>query len=226
MIDKAHILVIEDDETIRNVLKMTLSLAGCAHIQTASRGDEGLVIAKNGDFDLILLDLMLPGLDGLSICRTLRRRKSPPIIVLTAKTADEDVVQLLDAGADDYITKPFSRQVLLSRICAVLRRTRGIPHKELAGLALDEEALEARLGGELVPLTKSEFLTLAALATHPGRTLSRTQLARKAGADDFEASGEEAGRAVDVRISVLRKKLGAWAVHLQTIRGAGYRVGL
>ncbi|MBR1871092.1 MAG: response regulator transcription factor [Kiritimatiellae bacterium] len=226
MFEENRILIVEDDATIRKVVEMTLALAGFRNVIAVARGDAGLAIARAEDVDLVLLDLMLPGMDGLDVCRELRKTKSTPVIVLTAKTADEDTVRLLDAGADDYITKPFSRQVLLSRIKAVLRRASGGGAHDLDGLAIDVQNMEARLDGVLVDLTRGEFLTLAALAERPGRIMRRERLARAAGAADDIFDEEEIGRSVDVRIASIRRKLGRWAVHLQTIRGAGYRIGL
>ena len=141
------------------------------------------------------------------------------IIMLTAKSESEDVVAGLDAGADDYVTKPFSRSVLLARIQAVLRRLdRAQPWSELDGLRVDVSAGAATLAGATLSLTKTEFLYLSRFVAHPARVYTRRQLA------DIAGSSGDGERTIDVQIAGLRKKLGAWASHLETVRGVGYRV--
>ena len=216
------IAIIEDDETIRNLLRMTLSAAGFRNVTAASRGDEGLTLVFSERPRILLLDLMLPGLDGFSVCRRIRQNPETAdigIIMLTAKSETEDIVAGLDAGADDYVTKPFSRSELLARIQALQRRIeRPATTGELDGLAVDAAAGAVTLNGEVLSLTKTEFLFLSRFVAHPARVYTRRQLAELTG-----GSGENE-RTVDVQIALLRKKLGPWAQHLETVRGVGYRV--
>lgn len=220
----ASILVIEDDSTIRTILGMTLKNAGFERVKSAARGDEGLALIRQIHPQLVLLDLMLPGLDGLSICRLVREDPTfadTRIIMLTAKSEDGDVVRGLELGADDYVTKPFSREVLLARIHAVLRRQDPLESgRRLDGLLIDERGNAARLDDAVLSLTRLEFRILALLAGRPGRVFTRQQI--------IDATqGEErlvTERTVDVQIVGLRRKLGRWADHIETIRGVGYRV--
>ena len=220
----ANILIVEDDSTIRARLQMMLRNAGFTHVKTAARGDEGLEAIRREPPQLVLLDLMLPGLDGLTVCR--RVREDPTladvrILMLTAKSENEDVVRGLELGADDYVTKPFSREVLLARIHAVLRRANPMAAgKDLDGLLVDERGGSARLNGQLLTLTRGEFRLLALLASRPGRVYTRAQIIDSV--QDEEKSVTE--RTVDVQLVGLRKKLGDWAAHIETIRGVGYRV--
>ena len=220
----ANILIVEDDSTIRTILQMLLRSVGFTHVRSAARGDEGLDAIRREPPQLVLLDLMLPGLDGLTVCR--RVREDPTladvrIIMLTAKSEDEDVVRGLELGADDYVTKPFSREVLLARINAVLRRNDPLAAgRDLDGLRIDSRAGSASLNGELLTLTRGEFRLVALLASRPGRVYTRSQILDAV--QDEEKSVTE--RTVDVQLVGLRKKLGAWASHIETIRGVGYRV--
>ncbi len=220
-----QILIVEDDSTIRCILEMALRAAGYEHVTSAARGDEGLEAARKLRPDLVLLDLMLPGLDGLSVCR--RIRESPAlaetrIIMLTARSEEQDIVRGLEIGADDYVTKPFSREVLLARIRAVLRRQDALAAgRSLDGLSLNEADFAARLNDETLSLTRTEFRILSLLASRPGRVYTRQQII------DATQSEEKAvtERTVDVQIVGLRRKLGDWATaHIETIRGVGYRV--
>lgn len=211
--ETATILVIEDDPTIRALLEMALIGAGYTGVSTSARGDEGLAAVKGGHPDLVLLDIMLPGLDGFSIARRIRETPdlaATRIIMLTARTQPEDIVRGLNAGADDYVTKPFDRQVLLARVKAVLRR--GLPVTEgvdFDGLSIDEPGRVATLDGKPLDLTPGEFALLVRLVAHRGRIFARP-------ADE---------RTVDVQIANLRRKLGGWASHIETVRGIGYRIG-
>ena len=219
-----NILIVEDDSTIRTILQMLLRSEGFTHVRSAARGDEGLEAIRREPPQLVLLDLMLPGIDGLTLCR--RVREDPTladvrIIMLTAKSEDEDVVRGLELGADDYVTKPFSREVLLARIHAVLRRNDPLAAgRDLDGLRIDTRAGSASLNGELLTLTRGEFRLIALLASRPGRVYTRSQI--------FDAMQDEeksvTERTVDVQLVGLRKKLGDWASHIETIRGVGYRV--
>lgn len=215
------IAIVEDDETIRNLLIMTLRSAGFTRVAASARGDDGYEAVLREKPDILLLDLMLPGLDGLSLCRRLRSGKDVPnlgIIMLTARSESEDIVEGLDAGADDYITKPFSRSVLLARINALIRRLESSAGRELDGLVVDEAEGKALLDGKALALTRTEFLWLARFVANPARVYTRRQLSEIAG-----GSGE-GERTVDVQIAGLRKKLGGWARHLETVRGIGYRI--
>ena len=220
----AKILIVEDDATIRMILQMLLKGAGFTHVRAATRGDEGLEAIRREQSQLVLLDLMLPGLDGLTVCRRVREDSTLAdvrILMLTAKSEDDDVVRGLELGADDYVTKPFSREVLLARIHAVLRRNDPLAAgRDLDGLRVDTRAGSATLNGTMLTLTRGEFRLLALLASRPGRVFTRTQIIDAV--QDEEKSVTE--RTVDVQLVGLRKKLGDWAAHIETIRGVGYRV--
>jgi two-component system phosphate regulon response regulator PhoB len=224
MKELANIIVVEDDPTIRTILEMTLVADGYIHVSSYARGDDGLEAIRRKKPDLVLLDVMLPGLDGFAVCHGIRDRpelSGTRVIMLTAMAQPEDVVRGLECGADDYVTKPFDRKVLLARIKAVLRR--GAPVSTVAGfdgLILDEENRIARLDGEELKLPKGEFKILALLAANRGRVLARQRIL------DCVLSEEKAvtERTIDVQIANLRRKLGRWAEHLETVRGVGYRV--
>ena len=207
MKQRARILIVEDDATIRTILEMALMGAGFRHVSSCARGDEGLQEILRTKPDLVLLDVMLPGLDGFTLARRVRGTPAlaaTRILMLTARSEDG-----LEVGADDYVTKPFDRLVLLARVRAVLRR--GLPETEgvdFDGLLLDEPNRLAKLNGEVLKLSAGEFDLLVRLVAHRGRILTRA-------ADE---------RTVDVQVANLRKKLGPWAEHIETIRGVGYRV--
>ena len=167
---------------------------------------------------------MLPGLDGFSVCRRIRETKeiaSTPVIMLTARSEEGDVVRGLECGADDYVTKPFSRQVLLARIRAVLRRPETVKDglQEFDGLVLDVESHTVALNGAQLNLTIGEYKVLSLLLLRPERVYTRAQIIDRT--QDADKTVTE--RAVDVQIVGLRRKLGAWAEHIETIRGVGYR---
>ena len=219
------ILIIEDDPTIRCILEMALRGAGYVHTDTAARGDEGLEKARTGRPALVLLDLMLPGLDGFTVCRRIREQPElaeTRIIMLTARGENHDIVRGLELGADDYVVKPFDRNVLLARIQAVLRRHDPLSGAcRLDGLILDKANFSARLNNEVLTLTRTEFRILALLVPHPGRVYTRQQI-QDATQDEERPP---ASRTVDVQFVALRRKLGAWAAaHIETIRGVGYRI--
>jgi two-component system phosphate regulon response regulator PhoB len=210
----AKIRIVEDDATIRALLEMALLGAGYSDVASSARGDEGLEMIRREKPDLVLLDVMLPGLDGFSIARRVRESSelaATRIVMLTARTAPEDIVRGLDSGADDYVTKPFDRKVLLARVKAVLRR--GLPVTEgvdFDGLRLDEPSRVATLRGKALDLTPGEFALLVRLVAHRGRVFVRPP-------DE---------RTVDVQVAKLRQKLGKWADHIETVRGVGYRIGI
>ena len=214
MDELAKILIVEDDATIRTLLEMALLGAGFKEVKSVGRGDDGLSEARRTKPDLVLLDLMLPGLDGFTVARRIRETPelaATRIIMLTARTQNEDIVRGLECGADDYVTKPFDRLVLLARVRAVLRR--GLPVTEgvdLDGLRVDETNVTAALKGKPLDLTAGEFKLLVRLVAHRGRVFARP-------ADE---------RTIDVQVANLRKKLGKWGEHIETIRGVGYRVSV
>ncbi len=220
-----QILVVEDDPTIRCILEMALRASGYTHVTCTARGDEGLETARRMRPDLVLLDLMLPGLDGFTVCRRIRETPAlseTRIIILTARSEEQDIVRGLELGADDYVTKPFSREVLLARIRAVLRRQDPLAGgRTLDGLALDEADFAARLDGEMLSLTRTEFSILSLLASRPGRVYTRQQIIDATQSEEKSVTE----RTVDVQIVGLRRKLKEWAAaHIETIRGIGYRV--
>lgn len=218
------IVVIEDDASIRSVLRVALRGAGYSFVKEAERGDDGLNLVKELRPSLVLLDVMLPGLDGFAVCRRIRETReisSVPVIMLTAKSDEGDIVRGLECGADDYVTKPFSRQVLLARVKAVLRRPDALKDsaREFDGLVLDESSRDVTLNGELLSLTGSEYKVLSLLLSRPERVYTRAQILNLT----QSAEKEVTDRAVDVQVVGLRRKLGAWSEHIETIRGVGYR---
>jgi len=220
-----RVLVVDDDAKTVELVKLYLKRDGYRVI-TAYDGIEALRLAREGYPDLIVLDLMLPGIDGLEICRTLRTESDVPVIMLTAKTTDQDKLVGLDLGADDYITKPFSPRELAARVRAVLRRLPGergpaeIKHGELTVNFLKHEAF---LEGKPLNLTTVEFKLLAALIKEPGRVFSRAQLIENALGHDFEGFD----RTIDVHVLNLRRKLEPDPGHpryIKTVYGAGYKL--
>ena len=176
----ATIVIVEDDAVIRTVLEMALAAEGFSRVTSCARGDEGMDAIKRKKPDLVLLDVMLPGLDGFAICKRIRETPalSPTrVIMLTARTQNEDIVRGLECGADDYVTKPFDRKVLIARIHAVLRR--GVlvaPSADFDGLVMDDSSHTATLDGEELKLPLGEFRILAMLAAHRGSVLARSRI--------------------------------------------------
>ena len=220
------VLVVDDDVRTVELVKLYLSREGY-RVLTAYDGVEALRLAREGRPDLIVLDLMLPDIYGLEVCRVLRRESDVPIIMLTARTTDQDKLTGLDAGADDYVTKPFSPGELAARVRAVLRRLPGervpvqISHDELT---MDLEKQEARLAERPLNLTNVEFKLLSVLARNPGRVFSRAELIERALGYDFEGFD----RTIDVHILNLRRKIESDPSHpkyIRTIYGVGYRFG-
>ena len=223
--DMEKIAVIEDDPGIRTVIRLALKGAGLGTVCEAGRGDDGLELVLRERPSLVLLDLMLPGKDGLDVCREIRRTPSvatTPIVMLTAKSTEEDVVRGLELGADDYITKPFSRQVLIARIKAALRRPalRQELVCTLGSLRLDKNARTVSVDGKELSLTRSEFELLDSLVSQPGRVLTRPQIIARIQSEERDVTD----RVVDTLMVGLRRKLGVWAAHIDTIRGIGYRL--
>ena len=228
--DKKRILVVDDEKDLRDLISFNLKRNGY-DVLTAANGKEALEIAERETPDLILLDVMMPGVDGTEVTRRLKadtRLSQIPLVMLTAKSEETDVVVGLTLGADDYVTKPFSMSILLARLSSVLRRRSPetpIPDGDgdilRAGpLTIDPNKHEAIVDGESLKLTLTEFKLLTALVTARGRVLSRDQLMDKAmGADVFVTD-----RAIDVHVTAIRKKLGDAAYLVHTVRGVGYRL--
>jgi len=219
------VLVVDDDVKTVELVKLYLNRDGY-RVLTAYDGTEALRLAREGHPDLIVLDLMLPGIDGLEICRTLRGESDVPIIMLTAKTTDQDKLIGLDLGADDYVTKPFSPRELAARVRVVLRRLpgeRGPDEIKRGELTVNFLRHEASLAGRSLNLTTVEFKLLGVLAKEPGRVFSRVQLIDEALGYDFEGFD----RTIDVHILNLRRKLEPDPSHpryLKTVYGAGYKL--
>jgi two-component system, OmpR family, alkaline phosphatase synthesis response regulator PhoP len=219
------ILVVDDDVKTVELVKLYLNRDGY-RVLTANDGNDALQIARESHPDLIVLDLMLPGISGLEVCRTLRTESDVPIIMLTALTTDDDRLTGLNLGADDYVTKPFSPRELAARVRAVLRRIpgeRGPDKVEHGALTVNFLKHEAFLDGKPLNLTPIEFKVLGALVKEPGRVFSRAQIIEKALGDDFDGFD----RTIDVHILKLRRKLEPDSHHpryIKTIYGAGYKL--
>lgn len=219
------VLLVEDDEGLARLTARYLRGCGLL-VSCASTGPDALTEARRRQYDVVLLDLMLPRCDGMEVCRELRARTDVPILIVSARAEEVDRVRGLDAGADDYVTKPFSSRELVSRVRAVVRRARGLAGPplrriEVGGISIDPASRRASVSGRELSLTGYEFALLHALAERAGRVLSREQLL-----DLAKGSADEAyDRSIDVQISRLRQKLGDDARQprfLKTIRGAGY----
>jgi DNA-binding response OmpR family regulator len=221
------ILVVDDEQSITDLLEYNLQRNGY-RVVVAHDGRQALRLAQAEQPDLILLDLMLPGLDGLEVCRALQRRGSVPIIMLTARDEEVDRVVGLELGADDYVTKPFSVRELMARVKAVLRRTTSndidaSDVRRVGPLEIDTLAREARIGITPLPLTQLEFDLLETLIRHTGQALSRQQLLDQVWGYDYYGDT----RAVDSAIKRLRAKLQAAGGDprvITTVRGIGYRL--
>ena len=216
------VLVVDDEKLIVKGLKFSLEQDGM-QVECAYDGEEALECARKNSYDMILLDIMLPKMDGMEVCQQIREFSDVPIIMLTAKGEDMDKILGLEYGADDYITKPFSMPILLRKIAAVLRRSkRGEDEKPqiitYGNLLLNCDSYAATVDGSDFELTQKEFEILRELLTHQGRILTRQNLLDKLWRFDFY--GDE--RVVDTHIKNLRKKLGI--DFIQTIRGVGYKV--
>ncbi len=216
-------LLIDDDRRLFELLRQYLGASG-VRLEHASDGPSGLVALASGGFDVVLLDVMMPGMDGLEALRRIREKDAVPIIMLTARGDEADRVVGLELGADDYLPKPFSPRELLARMRAVLRRTRPRLVDErlsVAGLVIDVPRRRAVLKGEELELTGLEFDLLTALARRAGRVVPRALLLDAAGREDVTVSE----RVVDVHVSHLRRKLGddpRSPMRLRTVRGVGY----
>ncbi|OGO19045.1 MAG: DNA-binding response regulator [Chloroflexi bacterium RBG_16_50_11] len=219
------VLVVDDDVKTVELVKLYLNRDGY-RVLTAYNGNDALQIARESHPDLIVLDLMLPGMNGLDVCRILRQESEVPIIMLTAMTTDDDRLTGLNIGADDYVTKPFSPRELAARVRAVLRRLpgeRGPEKIEYGALTVNFIKHEAYLEGKSLNLTPIEFKVLGTLLKEPGRVFSRAQIIEKAFGHDFDSFD----RTIDVHILKLRRKLEPDPHHpryIKTIYGAGYKL--
>lgn len=225
--EKIKILVVEDEAPIQELLQFNLE-RNKYRVKVVDSGEEGLTTAQQFKPDLILLDIMLPGADGLEVCKKLKsdsKTERIPIIMLTALCEEADVVTGLELGADDYITKPFSPRVLLARVKAALRRISA--HKPAANdelinvhnITVDIGRHKVEIDGEDVALTFTEFKVLQLLAQQPGRVFTRYQIVDAVHGEDYPVTD----RSVDVQIVGLRKKLGDAGKYIETVRGIGYR---
>jgi DNA-binding response OmpR family regulator len=219
------ILVVEDELEIIKLVRAYLEKAGYL-VVTATDGQEALAVYRHERPNLVILDLNLPGMDGLDVCRAMRRDSDVPIIMLTARLEETDRLIGLELGADDYIVKPFSPREVVARTRAVLRRTEGEPVQPdvivVGELALDMPRRKATLSRELLDLTTMEFDLLAILVSHPGRVFTRMQLLEQLQEDPYVGYK----RTIDVHIKNLRKKLGddpSGPHFIETVRGVGYR---
>lgn len=221
------VLVVDDEANIRELVKLYFTAAGF-EVRQAVDGPSGLQSAQNDQPDLVILDIMLPGMDGLTLCRTLRKSSAVPVIMLTARHTEMDKVALLESGADDYVTKPFSPAELVARARAVLRRASGGGAAEhevivIGGLRIDAAEHDASVDGTAVELTAKEFALLKTMAAEPGIVFSRERLLELAWgfAEYVDVRG------IDVHIRHLREKLGDDATSprfIETVRGVGYRI--
>lgn len=222
----ALILVVEDEPKIARLARDYLEKNGY-RVLTATDGQEGLAVARREKPDLVILDLLLPKLDGREVCKALRRDSDVPIIMLTALAEEIDQVTGLEIGADDYIVKPFSPRAMVARVRALLRRTRGEAGPatviRVSGLEIDAEKYAVNLNGQPIQLTRNEFKLLQLLASRPGQTLTRTQLL-----DGLHGSASSFDRSVDSHIKNLRKKLeqASGSAMIETVYGVGYRFGV
>jgi two-component system alkaline phosphatase synthesis response regulator PhoP len=220
------VVVIEDEEDILELISYNLRRDGF-EVQGAMSGEDGLALVESSRPNIVLLDLMLPGVSGLDVCKRLKANanlQSIPVLMVSAKGDESDIIAGLEIGADDYVTKPFSPRILVARVRAVLRRPQGqtpepgdkiVVHE----LVADPSRFQAVLAGHPLNLTKDEFSLLCFLARHPGWVFTRYQIVNGVKGDDYVVTE----RAVDVRIAGLRKKLGRHSDYIETVRGVGYR---
>jgi len=221
-----RILAVEDDERIRTAVKLALEDEGWT-VDEAANGEDALALFQREPADVVLIDIMLPGIDGFEVCRSIRRTSDVPIVMVTARADTHDVVAGLEAGADDYLTKPFAPKELSARIRALLRRARtsdvSSPHLRFGDLEIVPEEGVVRRNGRDVHLTKTEFRVLVELAQSPGRVFSREVLLERIWEHGYFGDG----RLVDVHVRRLRTKIEADPAnprHVVTVRGLGYKL--
>ncbi len=223
---KERILAVDDEEDILELLRFNLNREGY-QVTCSASGEEALRIARTEPVDLMVLDLMLPGIDGLDVTRKIKndsKIRHIPIIMLTAKGEEADVVSGLELGASDYVTKPFSPRILVARIKAILRSARSKPSDEYDIIQIHDIEIhpgrrQVTLEGRQVDLTYTEFQVFHYLAQRPGWVFTRSQIVDAVRGDDYPVTD----RSVDVQIVGLRKKLGKYGIWIETVRGVGYR---
>jgi two-component system phosphate regulon response regulator PhoB len=227
--DKERVLVVDDEQDIRELIQYNLQKEGYS-VVCVETGEEAIDEVEKRLPDVVVLDLMLPGVDGRDVCKRLKqdpRTSGVPVVMLTAKTEDSDIVSGLELGADDYVTKPFSPKVLTARLRAVLRRAHESASEEeqenrisIHGIIIDVSRHAVFMDGEEVNLSATEFAILEFLARNPGWVFSRNKIIDSVKGKDYPVTE----RSVDVQILGLRKKLGERGHHIQTVRGVGYRL--
>jgi DNA-binding response OmpR family regulator len=219
--DPARVLIADDEEALRRLLRLYLKKEGFS-IAEAANGAEALSLVRRGGIDLVLVDVMLPELDGFELVRRIRIESTIPIILVTARGEETSRVAGLELGADDYVVKPFSVPEVIARVRAHLRRARGSPTEEkplkLGRVELEPATRRCRIDGRSVELTRREFDLLATFLRHAGRALTREQLLQDAWGSTFLLP-----KTVDVHVAYLRRKLGN-AIHITALRGVGYRL--
>ena len=224
---KIKVLVVEDEATIQELLQFNLERVNYK-VKVTDSGEEAIKQASKSNPDLILLDIMLPGTDGLEVCKTLKassKTKNIPIIMLTALCEEADIVAGLELGADDYVTKPFSPRVLLARVKAALRRPNAAATENseelitIHNIIIDLTRHRVTIDGNEIILTHTEFKVLKLMTTQPGRVFTRYQIVDAVHGEDYPVTD----RSVDVQIVGLRKKMGEAGNYIETIRGIGYR---
>jgi DNA-binding response OmpR family regulator len=225
---KEKILIVEDEEDIQELIRYNLEKEGYNNLKVVDSGEKAIETLKTFSPDIILLDLMLPGMDGLAVCRHIKssqENSNIPIIMLTAKSEETDIIIGLEMGADDYVAKPFSNKVLLARIKSVLRRSKQTFNDDDSGiikrdsLVMNRGKREVTLSDKSITMTFSEFEILYMLAKRPGWVFTRNQIVNEVKGDDYPVTE----RAIDVQIVGLRKKLKGAEDLIETVRGAGYR---
>jgi len=223
----ANILIVEDDVNIRKLVSVNLEKRGYK-ISEADSGNQAMFLFRQQPFDLVLLDLVLPGISGVDVCTWIRTRSDTPIIVLSGMRDEELKVTALDAGADDYITKPFGHEELLARVRAVLRRTLSNPNEtgqkklQINGLTIDFETRRVRIDEEDISLTKTEYALLVELAKHPDAVVDHNDLLARVWGPQYR----DANHYLHIYLGRVRKKLGVHGDLLETIPGVGYRLQL
>ena len=223
---KERILIVDDEEDILELVSYNLAKEGY-HVTGALSGEDAFKKAQSEKFDLIVLDLMLPGIDGLEVARRLKHDQKTagiPIVMLTAKGEEADIVTGLELGADDYIAKPFSPRILVARVKVVLRRQSKESQNperilQVDGITIDPRRRSVTVDDQAKELTYSEFQILHFLARRPGWVFTRSQIVDKVRGDNYPVTD----RSVDVQIAGLRKKLGQYSTYIETVRGVGYR---
>lgn len=219
--DNARILIVDDEALIRDLIKEYVSLENFA-VDEAADGQQGLELFQRQPYDLIILDVMMPIMDGWSLCREIRRVSQVPIIMLTARGEEYDKLLGFELGVDDYLTKPFSPKELLARIKAILRRSAGNdsgPQAVFEGLRLDFDSRTVKVDGQLISLTPKEYELLSFFARNPHRVFSREQILDSVWGYDYV--GET--RTVDTHVKMLRESLGVYRKYIVTIWGTGYK---